>query len=82
MPIKKDLNSDVRQDGNHVATGFVVTGSRQNNVVASDRLLTVKQASEKTQISVRQLRRLIKAGEMPVKRFGRVIRIHPKHLGL
>jgi len=48
MPIKKHLNSDVRQDGSHVVTGFVVTGSRQKSVVASDRLLTMKQASEKT----------------------------------
>lgn len=46
------------------------------------RLLTVKQAAYRIQMSERDLRRRIKAGEIPVKRFGKVIRIHPKDLGL
>ena len=45
-------------------------------------LLTVKEGAARCQISVRQLHRLIKAGKIPVKRFGRSIRIHPKDLGL
>ena len=55
---------------------------RDHDSVADPRLLTIKQAAEKTQVSVRQLRRMIKAGELPVKRFGKAVRIHPKHLGL
>jgi excisionase family DNA binding protein len=46
------------------------------------RLLTVKQASEQAQISVRQLRRMIRTGELKVKRFGKAVCIHPEHLGL
>ena len=45
-------------------------------------LLTVKEAAELCQISERQLRRLIKNGDLPVKRFGKAVRIHPKALGL
>jgi len=59
----------------------------EQNTVASPgteevRLLKVKEAAERTQVSVRELRRMIKSGELPVKRFGRAIRIHPKDLGL
>jgi hypothetical protein len=46
------------------------------------RLLTVKQGAYRTQMSERDLRRKIKSGEIPVKRFGKAIRIHPKDLGL
>jgi excisionase family DNA binding protein len=46
------------------------------------RLLTVKEAADRTRTSVRHLRRMIKAGGLPVTRFGRAVRIHPKDLGL
>ena len=46
------------------------------------RLLTVKEAADRTRTSVRHLRRMIKAGGLPVNRFGRAVRIHPKDLGL
>jgi len=46
------------------------------------RLLTVKEAAERTRTSERHLRRMIKDGDLPVKRFGKAVRIHPKHLGL
>jgi hypothetical protein len=46
------------------------------------RLLTVKQGAYRTQMSERDLRRRIKSGEIPVKRFGKAVRIHPKDLGL
>ena len=53
---------------------------RQSNPKAQ--LLTVKEAAALCQISERQLRRLIKNGDLPVKRFGKAVRIHPKALGL
>ena len=46
------------------------------------RLLTAEQAAEASQVSLRQIRRMIKDGTLPVKRFGRAVRIHPKELGL
>jgi excisionase family DNA binding protein len=46
------------------------------------RLLTVKEAADRTRISERHLRRMIKAGDLPVTRFGKAVRIHPKDLGL
>jgi excisionase family DNA binding protein len=49
---------------------------------ANAKLLKVIQAAELTQISVREIRRLIRSGELPVRRFGRAVRIHPKDLGL
>jgi excisionase family DNA binding protein len=45
-------------------------------------LLTVKEAADRTRISERHLRRMIKAGDLPVTRFGKAVRIHPKDLGL
>jgi excisionase family DNA binding protein len=49
---------------------------------ANVRLLTVKQAAEAWQVSERHFRRRIKSGEVRVRRLGKVIRIHPKDLGL
>jgi excisionase family DNA binding protein len=54
----------------------------QNDRNPDTHLLTVEQAAKKCQLSVRHLRRLIKAGKLPVIRFGKAVRIHPKHLGL
>lgn len=45
-------------------------------------LLTVRQAARKTQVCERTLREMIKAEELPFKRFRNTIRIHPKDLGL
>jgi excisionase family DNA binding protein len=45
-------------------------------------LLTVAQVAAQTQISVRQLRRMIKAGALPVTRFGRAVRVRPRDVGL
>ena len=47
----------------------------------SNHLLTVAQAAA-CQISQRQIRRMIGAGDIPVLRFGRSIRIRPKDLGI
>ena len=52
------------------------------SVETNVRLLTVKEAAAACQISERQLRRLISSGEVPAKRFGKAIRIHPRYLGL
>jgi excisionase family DNA binding protein len=57
-------------------------GSEQAKPVFGGCLLTVTQAAEATQISERQIRRMIRAGKLPVTRFGKTVRIHPKHLGL
>ena len=57
-------------------------GDPANRNSANVRLLTVKEAAQRTQVSARKLGRMIKAGELPVKRFGKAIRIHPKDLGL
>ena len=46
------------------------------------RLLTVKQAAEKCQLSERQIRRMIAEGKLQARHFGRAVRIHPKQLGL
>jgi excisionase family DNA binding protein len=46
------------------------------------RLLTVGEAADRTRTSERHLRRMIKDGKIPVKRFGKAVRIHPKDLGL
>jgi excisionase family DNA binding protein len=48
----------------------------------SVRLLTVAQAAKAIQLSERQVRRMIAKGEIQHRRFGRVIRIHPRDLGL
>lgn len=40
-------------------------------------LLTVAQVAECLQLSVRQVRRLIKSGELKVHRIGRAVRIEP-----
>jgi excisionase family DNA binding protein len=52
------------------------------SVGTETRLLTVKEAAERTQVSVRKLRGMIKSGEVRVKRFGKAVRIHPKDIGL
>lgn len=46
----------------------------------SDQLLTVKQVAERLAISEKTVRRLIDAGELPIIRFGRLIRITPADL--
>jgi excisionase family DNA binding protein len=46
------------------------------------RLLTVKEAADRTQTSERHLRRMIKDDLLPVTRLGKAVRIHPKDLGL
>lgn len=45
-------------------------------------LLKVSEAAERCHLSIRHLRRMIKAGTLPVKRFGGAVRIHPKDLGI
>ena len=44
------------------------------------RLLTVEEAAELLRLSIRQLRRLIADGRLPVSRIGRSIRITPEEL--
>ena len=46
----------------------------------SDQLLTVKQVAERLATSEKTVRRLIDAGELPVIRFGRLIRVAPADL--
>jgi excisionase family DNA binding protein len=58
------------------------SGRQKTGPVSCNRLLTVKEAAEWCQVSERQLRRLIKVGALPVKRFGKAIRIRPRDLGL
>jgi excisionase family DNA binding protein len=48
----------------------------------SVRLLTVAQAAEAIQLSERQVRRMIARREIPHRRFGKAIRIHPNDVGL
>jgi excisionase family DNA binding protein len=55
---------------------------QQERRVVDKRLLTVKQAAQECQLSVRHIRRMIKSGILPVIRFGNAIRIHSMHLGL
>lgn len=47
---------------------------------AFERLLTVDDVIEITQISLRQVRRMIASGELPVVRFGKLVRIRPSDL--
>jgi excisionase family DNA binding protein len=46
------------------------------------RLLTVAQAAEICQLSQRQIRRMIRNGDIPVLRFGRSVRVRPADLGI
>ena len=57
-------------------------GPQKIDGASGEHLLTVKEAAERTRVSVRHLRRMIKEGQLPVIRLGKVVRIHPKHLGL
>jgi excisionase family DNA binding protein len=68
-----DVGEVIRQPGGD---------ARKIDIDRHVRLLTVNQAAERCQLSVRQLRRMIKKGELPVVRFGKAVRIHPRHLGL
>ena len=43
-----------------------------------ERLLTVDQLAEIWQLHPRTIRRMIANGQIPVQRFGRAVRIHPK----
>jgi excisionase family DNA binding protein len=43
-----------------------------------ERLLTVDQLAEIWQLHPRTIRRMIADGRIPVQRFGRAVRIHPK----
>jgi excisionase family DNA binding protein len=55
----------------------------QDRATGTDsRLLTVAQAADISQISERQIRRMIGDGRIPVVRFGRAVRIRPKDLGI
>jgi excisionase family DNA binding protein len=82
MVLKGNLNSLRHRDSVGVVTDQPGGSARKSGAVTDGRLLTVKQAAEKCQVSDRLLRRMIKAGELPVIRFGKAVRIHPKHLGL
>jgi excisionase family DNA binding protein len=42
-----------------------------------ERLLTVNQLAELWQLHPRTIRRMIADGRIPVRRFGRAVRIHP-----
>jgi excisionase family DNA binding protein len=46
------------------------------------RLLTVAQFAALSRMSERHIRHMIKAGDIPVLRFGRSIRIRPKDVGI
>ena len=48
--------------------------------VRDERLLTVEETARTLSISVRTLRRRIEAGDMPVIRDGRMVRVQPQDL--
>ena len=48
------------------------------NLLVSDRLLTVGQVAENWQVSERTIRRMIADGRLPVVRLGRAVRIPAK----
>jgi excisionase family DNA binding protein len=78
----KSINPRDHRDNTKLAVEQPGGGLRKGGTTADDHLLTVKQASEKCQVSERQLRRMIKTGALPVIRFGKAIRIRPRDLGL
>jgi excisionase family DNA binding protein len=50
----------------------------RDDVQQLERLLTVEQVAKHWQLSPRTVWRMIKLGRLPVSRFGRAVRIHPK----
>ncbi len=53
---------------------------KKNEDAALPRLLTLQQASDTLGISPKTLRRRIDAGQLPVIRDGRIVRVHPSDL--
>jgi excisionase family DNA binding protein len=83
MIVAPNTKSSASTNLQHLGTDADRPGSRQQDdthIVGG--LLTVQQAAQKCQLSVRHIRRMIKSGILPVIRFGKAVRIHPKHLGL
>jgi excisionase family DNA binding protein len=53
-------------------------GVARDNVQQLEQLLTVEQVAKHWQLSVRAVRRMIAQHQLPILRFGRAVRIHPK----
>ncbi len=54
--------------------------TKQTDEAALPQLLTIEQSAEILNTSVKTVRRRIEAGELPVIRDGRILRVHPRDL--
>ena len=53
---------------------------KKNEDAALPRLLTLQQVSDTLGVSPKTLQRRINAGQLPVIRDGRIVRVHPRDL--
>ncbi len=53
---------------------------KKTDNAALPRLLTLQDSADILQVSIKTLRRRIDAGELPVIRDGRILRVHPSDL--